>query len=221
MRRVAKPLALAFILPVLMATLLAACSMTEQDSLTTGDTPTPAANPSSMSTAPNPGLSAPATPEPTVSPAPIPTESPRALPVQPSSRYASAGPAGDFYLAADLVSVSSGYAHICGLRSDGTAVCWGRDWEGQSSEPGARSRQSAPSDTIRAEPGPRAGWNAGVRRRARSPTVSRKPMKPTRLSARAPTTCVSSLATAGQTVGPTVMAPSMGWTGLQPEHSCP
>ena len=136
MRRVAKPLALAFILPVLMATLLAACSMTEQDSLTTGDTPTPAANPSSMSTAPNPGLSAPATPEPTVSPAPIPTESPRALPVQPSSRYASAGPAGDFYLAADLVSVSSGYAHTCGLRSDGTAVCWGRDWEGQSSEPG-------------------------------------------------------------------------------------
>ena len=136
MRRMTKAAALAFILPALMATLLAACSMTEQDSQIEGAKPTPAANPSSRSDVPNPGLSAPATPEPTVSPAPMPTESPGAPPVQPAGQYASAGPAGDSYRAADLVSLSSGSLHTCGLRSDGTAVCWGRDWEGQSSEPG-------------------------------------------------------------------------------------
>ena len=135
-RRMAKPLALGFVLPVLMATLLAACSMTEQDPLIKGATPTLAANPPSMSVAPNLDLSAPVAPEPPASPAPTLTESPRVPPVQPPGQYASAGPAGDFYLAADLVSVSSGSVHTCGLRSDGTAVCWGRDWEGQSSEPG-------------------------------------------------------------------------------------
>ena len=38
-------------------------------------------------------------------------------------------------MAADLTGISSGSVHSCGLRSDGTVVCWGRDWEGQSSEP--------------------------------------------------------------------------------------
>ena len=39
------------------------------------------------------------------------------------------------YLAQDLVSVDTGSGHTCGLRRDGAAFCWGRDWEGQSSEP--------------------------------------------------------------------------------------
>ena len=137
MRRVAKPLALAFILPVLMATLLAACSMTEQDSPIDGATATPAANPPSRSAVPNPDLSAPAVPGTIAPPAPKPAESPGAPPVQPTGQYVSEGPAGDFYQAADLVSLSSGTVHTCGLRSDGTAVCWGRDWAGQSSEPGS------------------------------------------------------------------------------------
>ena len=135
LRRMPKAATLAFILPALMSALLTACSMTEQDSLIEGAKPTPAANPSSRSAVPNPDLSAPATPGTIASPAPKPAELPGAPLVQPADQHASAGMARDFYQAADLVSLSSGSVHTCGLRSDGTAVCWGRDWAGQSSEP--------------------------------------------------------------------------------------
>ena len=34
-------------------------------------------------------------------------------------------------------SVSSGFTHTCGLRSDGSVACWGDDQYGQATPPGA------------------------------------------------------------------------------------
>ena len=34
-----------------------------------------------------------------------------------------------------FVAISSGLAHVCGLRPDGSAVCWGLDSVGQASPP--------------------------------------------------------------------------------------
>jgi len=42
----------------------------------------------------------------------------------------------EYYTAKNLVTIVSGLGHSCGLRADRTAVCWGEDWYGQSSEPG-------------------------------------------------------------------------------------
>ena len=33
------------------------------------------------------------------------------------------------------MSVSSGYLHTCGLKTDGSVACWGDDSEGQSTPP--------------------------------------------------------------------------------------
>ena len=41
----------------------------------------------------------------------------------------------DYYKVENLTSMSSGAAHTCGLRVNGTAVCWGRDWEAQATAP--------------------------------------------------------------------------------------
>ena len=100
-------------------------------------------------------------PRQTASVAPTPTKSARRTPAESSSPEPEASPTPlitlphevqstsggsatrtapddlniDFYTAKDLVSISSGRRHSCGLRDNGTAVCWGKDWEGQASEP--------------------------------------------------------------------------------------
>ena len=135
MRRIAKPSVLAFILPVIIAAVLPACWMAQQEPLLDGVTATPSADQASKSDVPNLASSAVTVTGTNVSSAPNPAGSHEVPPVQPAGRYASAEPPGDFYQAADLVSLTSGSAHVCGLRSDGTAVCWGRNSEGQASEP--------------------------------------------------------------------------------------
>ena len=100
-------------------------------------------------------------PRQTASAAPTPTKTARRTPAESSSPEPEASPTPlippphevestsggsatrtapddlniDFYTAKDLVSISSGRRHSCGLRDNGTAVCWGKDWEGQASEP--------------------------------------------------------------------------------------
>ena len=87
----------------------------------------PTAQPRGPSETPTPTL------VPTLTPTrPEPDHDPEG---SPSNQRVATRPAGDFYVAADLTGISSGSVHSCGLRSDGTVVCWGRDWEGQSSEP--------------------------------------------------------------------------------------
>ena len=41
----------------------------------------------------------------------------------------------EYHTTKDLVTIVSGLSHSCGLRADGTAVCWGEDWYGQTSGP--------------------------------------------------------------------------------------
>ena len=47
--------------------------------------------------------------------------------------YDNTPPAGE-----RLTSISTGWVHTCGLREDGTAVCWGSNQHGKSSPPGGR-----------------------------------------------------------------------------------
>lgn len=77
-------------------------------------TPTPTLTPTPTAT-PTPTL----TPTPTATPTPVPPPWPLSIdtPGQP-------------------VTLSSGIGHTCGLRPDGSAVCWGVNDAGQSSPPG-------------------------------------------------------------------------------------
>ena len=70
-------------------------------------------------------------------PAPTPTPPEPAPPVDkpPTAQVPSSTEFGEHFTASDLTDMSSGSRHTCGRRGDGTAVCWGRDWEGQSSAP--------------------------------------------------------------------------------------
>ena len=77
-------------------------------------TPTPTFTPTpTITPTPTPTL----TPTPTYTPTPTSTPTPTPTPIPP------------------FVAVSSGVAHICGLRADGAAVCRGSDHYGQSSPP--------------------------------------------------------------------------------------
>ena len=109
---------------------------------------TPAGPPSTAATPANPAaLTAAAEPRP--GPAATPTNTagapPATVPPVASSSGAQqtsveepnpqtpATPTGiEYHTAKDLVALVSGLSHSCGLRADGTAVCWGEDWYGQS-----------------------------------------------------------------------------------------
>ena len=88
-------------------------------------TPTPPAEPTSA-----------LPPEPT----PTPVEKPAAIGEERVSSQPEipAVAAGEPFLVGNLVEVVAGAGHSCGLREDGSAVCWGRDSEGQASVPMGR-----------------------------------------------------------------------------------
>ena len=71
---------------------------------------------------------------------PAPVEGPTlTAPEQSSSRAAvPVTAAGEPFLAGNVVEIVTGAGHSCGLRDDGTAVCWGSDPEGQASLPAGR-----------------------------------------------------------------------------------
>ena len=77
--------------------------------ITPTPTDTPTATPTSVSggVVPTPPT---ATPTPTLTPSPVPEST-------------------------SIVSISAGLTHTCGLRADGTAVCWGSNYRGRSSPP--------------------------------------------------------------------------------------
>lgn len=93
------------------------------------------------------GVAATPVPSPVATPAPPaePTLGPTAAPVEEPTLTApeqgspqtgvSSTAAGEPFLAGNVVEIVTGAGHSCGLRDDGTAVCWGRDSEGQASPP--------------------------------------------------------------------------------------
>ena len=145
-------------LAVLVVALATACaaetgSPPAQSSKPAGERPdaTATATPPATVTPTNP-LATAATAEPQPEPTGTPTSAPEAplaeatpVPLSPRPRQISvegpniqppAPPTGvEYHTAKDLVSMVSGLSHSCGLRADGTAVCWGEDWYGQSSGP--------------------------------------------------------------------------------------
>ena len=40
-----------------------------------------------------------------------------------------------------FTAISTGWSHTCALRADGTAVCWGTDWDGRATPPGGSEIQ--------------------------------------------------------------------------------
>ena len=77
------------------------------------------------------------------SPEPVPSPAPTATPPgegrstgeEPTAQTPETGLRIEYHTAGDLASIASGWGHSCGLRADRTVVCWGGDWEGQSTEP--------------------------------------------------------------------------------------
>ena len=43
-------------------------------------------------------------------------------------------------------TISAGYWHTCGLKSDGTVVCWGYNYDGQASPPAGAFTQVSTGD---------------------------------------------------------------------------
>ena len=66
---------------------------------------------------------------------PPPPEPPRPADKSPPKHVPTSSRFGEHFTASDLTDISSGSVHTCGLRGDGRAVCWGRDYQGQSSPP--------------------------------------------------------------------------------------
>ena len=72
------------------------------------------------------------------------------------SRWSGSPPAGSF------VSVSAGFAHTCGVKSDGSTTCWGRNIHGESTLGHFIALSSGGDETCGLEPtGSVVCWGSG------------------------------------------------------------
>jgi Ca2+-binding RTX toxin-like protein len=76
------------------------------------------------------------------------------LPLLSSSPVdAAAASDGASVAGAAVTSISAGFGHTCGIRTDGTLACWGRNLEGQASPP-AGTFTAVSADELRGTPRP-------------------------------------------------------------------
>ena len=94
----------------------------------------------------------------------------------------------------ELPSVSAGFAHTCGLRQDGSVLCWGWDEYGQATPPEGSSPRLAPGPATPAGCGKTAPSGVGAlmdltwprRRRGSSPLLAPGPPMPAGCGGTAP-----------------------------------
>ena len=138
----------ALLMSIFVLSVFAACGDGEQETPTSNST-TPVEDTSGES-APHTPISSPvptrapspsATPALPAGPTPEPTPTPAEDPASTGKDQGAWPPAvpatvvGEPVHVGNLVEVAAGAGHSCGLREDGSAVCWGRDYEGQASVP--------------------------------------------------------------------------------------